>query len=213
MNLLNDTTKLSEMNAIKRDIQNIKRAITHLTTIANKLVTYETKHPIFIKTNDGNINNILASLSESMDELFDQMLKTQNKILDANTITITRKLKPDSVNVNVEGKTVKLTFSVMPHDSGKITLTINGVNVVLFINFTHVVVHADDSALKPTMSGNSITFTCSNDVVTCVVESVELHRNYEFEQDEFMTFCINYFDDEDGKFFKTLLQTVHEVEN
>ena len=66
-----------------------------MVVVMEKIVKYNLKLPSEKRINDFSVNGIIENLSENMDILLDQMLKTQEKILDANTIVITKKLKKD----------------------------------------------------------------------------------------------------------------------
>ena len=227
MDRVNNTTKQSELNNIRKDLRQIKASIAKLTNVINKVVYYEAKETPSPVVDNCPVNAVINSLSESMDVLLDQMLQTQEQMVDANTITITRKLKRKHVNASVEHKDGKnvviISFEVEPQNSGQIALTIdNNTKLTLFVNFKRRAIYTDNSAYDAFMSLNKdhkhvitvmASSTNANTINNVWVESVDLSRVYEFEQDAFMTFCVQYFDSNDERFFPTLIQSVQEVEN
>lgn len=227
MNRINDTTRQSELNNIRKELKQLKTNIANLALVIDKVVRYEAKEqPTPIWRANESINAIINGLSESMDVLLDQMLRTQNQIIDANTITITRKLKKRNVNVEIDNlnSSVKVSFDIEPQNSGSLTLLINNdIKLELFINFKRRVVHTDNSKFEVKFDGNDLIVSIVDDTNanTCAISSVsigdnssvDLHKNYEFEQDAFLSFCVQYLNDADERFFPTLIQSVQEVEN
>lgn len=210
MNRINDTTRQSELNKLKRDIDAMKRSFMSLVMLVNKVVNYETKTPTPWLENS-SVSNIINTLSENMDVMMDQMLKTQDKILDANTITISKKLSKDSVSVEGKGKSVELVLNVMPDESGKVVLNIDGVKLTLYANFKRKVCHTDNSKFSAKVCDNKIQVESTDEVHNVSIDLVDLIKKYEFEQDEFMSFCVEYISNNDERFFNELIQVVQEV--
>lgn len=219
------------MNKMKLNIKELQFNMERLVDITKKLVDYQgckagidtDSRQTYLSKLLSNSNNesasLLVSLSESMDVLLDQMLRTQEKLTDANVITISKQLTNDDVVVSVSGDQIRLKFKVEPTKSGNLTLKINdNVDLMLFIGYNNKVVHSDNSNYicvfdTDDASSDILIKPCGNSAGSinhASITNINLIHDYEFEQDEFMTFCVSYLSNKDPQFFNSLISNVHQ---
>lgn len=225
MNRINDTTRISEINKIKQQLQISQKLLNSLIIIVNKIVKYENIKTTNIVPNNGIVEiegNVritgellsanITSLCESMDLLLEQTLTTQRELLDANTITISHQLKNEDIEININEGNMTIIFNVEPTKSGQLVITINDVDLTLFIDYSHNVVYSDDSRFVPRFINHQIEINTNSQIAvsSATVKSVNLIREYEFEQDSFLTFCVQYLESKDNAFFNNLIETVQE---
>ena len=213
------------------DTQHDTSRISENITFKKKGLT-EIKGDIIMSGNiiSENINN----LSANVDVMLGQMLEAQRQLTEANTITVTRLMNINDVEIvtsvnDTDSKHVVtnliIMFKRMPvglEDS--ITFSVQGLSqpLTIYFDFIHRSTHTNHPNYRSFIVKNETVNTNENvyklhvellGTPTVKLLDLNAHTTYEFDQDRLVSYIVNYLDDRDKTFFETMLVNINEIKN
>ena len=228
-------TDLIEGNVIPSSSSKSSRRSTDETSNLSENITFRKKGLTEIKGDiimSGNIiSENINNLSANVDVMLGQMLEAQRQLTEANTITITRQMKPQDISFSISDELdLVIDFKRLPvglNDS--LTFSIEGLTqpLIVFFDFAHHSTHTNHPAYhsfitkKESLTPDElpvyrITVELGQNVeqshaVTLIQSNVR--TRYEFDQDELISQIVNHIDNNDKTFFETLLVNINEIKN
>lgn len=220
MNRVNYTTRYSQINSIKNEINVLNQK---LNALSHRLQLYIQSNPN-TKTRQSNFSELsediqttISTLSKNVDVMLNQMLEAQRQLTEANTIVIKRVILPSNIHITSDKNKLLFEFERLPTNlDGYLELTTDELQYPLLIYYDaiHHSTHTSNPEYKSTIvTSNKLSLKMKTIFHNPKIIKSTFITSYEFEQDALISHCVNQLDNTYPNFFENILNNIEEIKN
>ena len=220
MNNINYTTRYSQINSIKNEINVLNQK---LNALSHRLQSYIQSNPT-TKSHQSNFSELsedirttIATLSNNVDVMLNQMLEAQQQLTEANTIIIKRPIRPDNIHIINNTNELLFEFERVPVNlNGYLELSTDEFRhpLLIYYDAIHHSTHTSNPEFTTSIvSSNKLSLKIKTTLHNPKIINSTFITSYEFEQDSLISHCINQLDETNSNFFENILKNVEEIKN
>lgn len=220
MNCVNYTTRYSQINSIKNEINVLNQK---LNALSHRLQTYIQSNPT-TKSRQTNFSELsediqttISTLSKNVDVMLNQMLEAQRQLTEANTIVVKRLIPPSNIHITIDKNELLFEFERLPTNlDGYLELMTDELQhpLLIYYDAIHHSTHTSNPEYKPSIiTSNKLSLKMKTTSQNPKITKSTFITSYEFEQDALISHCINQLDEMHSNFFENILKNVEEIKN
>ena len=209
MSRINYTTRYSQINAIKNEIDVLNQKLNNLSR------QFQTCTQMGFNELSDDIRNTIDTLSKNVDIMLNQMIEAQRQLTEANTITITRPLSLFDIELLTNNNQLTIRFKRQPSNiDGYVEIETDELQtpLIVFYDPIHHSTHSNCPNYKPQIvKNNEIKIMMKQHQTNPRITNTTFLTAYEFEQDELISYCVNQIDLQQPNFFGNILKNIKEI--